>query len=141
MELYADYDTKMLLPFLRSSQHYTLEKVCRFIEQLILVLLKHQTWLKINKFLLNAGIWTLCEKRSTERASIYSWKNGKFKTSPFCYHKWIRWYGRGSFLSSDIAVCQLSIYKTNICMCMCVPAGVGVIQVLVCVCVCVFCLE
>ncbi|KAL2507020.1 Vacuolar protein sorting-associated protein 41-like protein [Forsythia ovata] len=26
VELYADYDTKMLLPFLRSSQHYTLEK-------------------------------------------------------------------------------------------------------------------
>lgn len=27
IELYADYDPKMLLPFLRSSQHYTLEKV------------------------------------------------------------------------------------------------------------------
>ncbi|KAG4988936.1 hypothetical protein JHK85_031919 [Glycine max] len=26
VELYADYDPKMLLPFLRSSQHYTLEK-------------------------------------------------------------------------------------------------------------------
>ncbi|KAF5937666.1 hypothetical protein HYC85_025172 [Camellia sinensis] len=26
VELYADYDQKMLLPFLRSSQHYTLEK-------------------------------------------------------------------------------------------------------------------
>ncbi|XP_057247651.1 vacuolar protein sorting-associated protein 41 homolog isoform X2 [Beta vulgaris subsp. vulgaris] len=26
VELYADYDSKMLLPFLRSSQHYTLEK-------------------------------------------------------------------------------------------------------------------
>uniref|UniRef100_A0A6N2LGR2 Vacuolar protein sorting-associated protein 41 homolog n=1 Tax=Salix viminalis TaxID=40686 RepID=A0A6N2LGR2_SALVM len=26
IELYADYDLKMLLPFLRSSQHYTLEK-------------------------------------------------------------------------------------------------------------------
>ncbi|CAO2813254.1 unnamed protein product [Amaranthus hypochondriacus] len=26
VELYADYDLKMLLPFLRSSQHYTLEK-------------------------------------------------------------------------------------------------------------------
>lgn len=26
VELYADYDTKMLIPFLRSSQHYTLEK-------------------------------------------------------------------------------------------------------------------
>ncbi|CAA2955632.1 vacuolar sorting-associated 41 homolog [Olea europaea subsp. europaea] len=26
VELYADYDKKMLLPFLRSSQHYTLEK-------------------------------------------------------------------------------------------------------------------
>ncbi|XP_042511507.1 vacuolar protein sorting-associated protein 41 homolog isoform X2 [Macadamia integrifolia] len=26
VELYADYDAKMLLPFLRSSQHYTLEK-------------------------------------------------------------------------------------------------------------------
>ncbi|KAG5515636.1 hypothetical protein RHGRI_036620 [Rhododendron griersonianum] len=27
VELYADFDPKMLLPFLRSSQHYTLEKV------------------------------------------------------------------------------------------------------------------
>lgn len=27
VELYAEYDTKMLLPFLRSSQHYKLEKV------------------------------------------------------------------------------------------------------------------
>lgn len=27
VELYADYDQKMLLPFLRSSQHYMLEKV------------------------------------------------------------------------------------------------------------------
>ncbi|XP_057736059.1 vacuolar protein sorting-associated protein 41 homolog isoform X2 [Arachis stenosperma] len=26
LELYADYDPKMLLPFLHSSQHYTLEK-------------------------------------------------------------------------------------------------------------------
>ncbi|XP_027340722.1 vacuolar protein sorting-associated protein 41 homolog isoform X3 [Abrus precatorius] len=26
VEIYADYDSKMLLPFLRSSQHYTLEK-------------------------------------------------------------------------------------------------------------------
>ncbi|CAA7013314.1 unnamed protein product [Microthlaspi erraticum] len=26
VELYAEYDTKMLLPFLRGSQHYKLEK-------------------------------------------------------------------------------------------------------------------
>lgn len=31
VELYADCDPKMLLPFLRSSQHYTLEKVCLVI--------------------------------------------------------------------------------------------------------------
>lgn len=27
VELYAEYDHKMLLPFLRNSQHYKLEKV------------------------------------------------------------------------------------------------------------------
>ncbi|KAK6144309.1 hypothetical protein DH2020_021129 [Rehmannia glutinosa] len=31
VELYADYDPKMLLPFLRSSQHYTLEKAIEFV--------------------------------------------------------------------------------------------------------------
>ncbi|XP_027177627.1 vacuolar protein sorting-associated protein 41 homolog [Coffea eugenioides] len=33
VELYADYDPKMLLPFLRSSQHYTLEKAYEICAQ------------------------------------------------------------------------------------------------------------
>lgn len=101
VELYADYDPKMLLPFLRSSQHYTLEKVWTSI----LYQLFHAELMNGHFSFLNccpvidhstfSGIWHLCQKRSFEGASLHTWKNGKLKKGLSHHHKQIRRYRRG----------------------------------------------
>lgn len=85
VELYTEYDTKMLLPFLRSSQHYTLEKVWKQLitssDIYMYLFLENQIF-----GFVTSGLWNLPKKRSVEGASLHPGKDGKLKTSPSCYY-------------------------------------------------------